>query len=218
MNPGLQPSRPRSVLVIDDHDIVRFGLETLVHGCSELRLAGSASSLAEGLRLIAATSPDLVISDMGTHDSQGLDTVRAVVAAQSPRAVLIVSIHDEMLYGEQVIALGAGGYLMKEVAHALVIAAASAVLAGGTWVSPRLNAKLLKRTFRRPTCGPAESSSLSTREFEVMQLLKSGKTTKEIAFVMQVSVRTVDIHRARIKRKLGLRTGAELIAFACSRL
>ena len=221
MQPQSQTAdRPRSVLIIDDHDIVRFGLETLVNGCPELRLAGSADTLAAGLRLIEAAQPDLVISDMGTRDSSGLDTVRAVVAAQSPRPVLIVSIHDEMLYGEQVIALGARGYLMKENAHASVIPAALGILNGGTWASLRLTAKLMNRIFRSSGHAPAhaEPLSLSSRELEVLELLKSGKSTKEIARSMEVSVRTVDIHRARLKRKLGLRTGAELIAFASSRL
>jgi DNA-binding NarL/FixJ family response regulator len=136
-------------VIIEDHDIVRFGLEAVVHGSPELRLAGSAASLAEGLRLIAATRPDLVISDMGTGDSHGLDTVRAVVRAQGPRPILIVSIQDEMLYGEQVIALGAKGYLMKEAAHACVLPAALHVLEGGLWVSPQLQARLLARGLKQ---------------------------------------------------------------------
>lgn len=96
-----------SVLVIDDHDIVRFGLETLISGCPDLTLIGSVASLAEGLRVIEAEQPSLVISDMSMDDSKGLDTVRAVVEAQKPRYTLIVSMHDEMLYGEQVLAMGA---------------------------------------------------------------------------------------------------------------
>lgn len=215
------PGVPRTVLVIDDHDIVRFGLEMLVHGCPRLRLGGSAASLAEGLRMIASMQPDLVISDMSTGDSNGLDTVRALVQAQAPRPVLIVSIHDELLYGEQAIALGARGYQMKENAHGSVIPAALTVLEGGTWASPRLNARLVNRLLklqRSAVLPAAGTGSLSLREFEVLELLKSGKSTKEIASLLDVSVRTVDIHRARIKRKLGLRTGAELIAFASSRL
>jgi len=213
--------RASSVLIIDDHDIVRFGLETLVHACPQLRLAGSASTLAEGLASVAQLKPDLVISDMGTRDSNGLDTVRAVVAAQAPRPVLVVSIHDEMLYGEQAISLGARGYVMKESAYVCVIPAALAVLRGGVWASPRLNARLVSRVVRAtrtqiPTTG--DPQSLSERELKVLELLKSGRSTKEIAHALDVSIRTVDIHRARIKRKLGLRTGAELIAFASSRL
>jgi DNA-binding NarL/FixJ family response regulator len=215
------PPRRKTVVIIDDHDIVRFGLETLVNACPQLRLAGSAEDVQGGLRLIETLQPDLVISDMGTRDSRGLDTVRAVVAAQTPRSVLIVSTHDELLYGAQAIALGARGYVMKESAHASVIAAALSILEGGTWVSPRLNAKLMGRLFNNGTRSPAPESdglSLSAREFEVLELLKSGMSTKQIASTLHVSGRTVDIYRASMKRKLGLRTGAELIAFASSRL
>jgi DNA-binding NarL/FixJ family response regulator len=220
MQAETQARRPKSVVVIDDHDIVRFGIETLVHGCPDLRLAGSADSVEAGVRIIAALHPDLVISDMGTRDSRGLDTVRAIVAAQAPRPVLIVSVNDEMLYGAQAIALGAKGYLMKESAHASVIPAALSILEGGTWVSPRLNAKLVGRLFSaaHAPANDSDGTSLSAREFDVLQLLKCGMSTKQIASALQVSVRTVDIHRASMKRKLGLRTGAELIAFASSRL
>jgi DNA-binding NarL/FixJ family response regulator len=223
MSTDVVPVRPASVVVIDDHDIVRFGLETLIQQCPELRLAGSAASLREGLALVARHRPDLVITDMGTGDSSGLDTVRAVVSAQLPRPTLVVSMQEELLYGEQVLALGARGYLMKESAHALVVPAALAVLHGGTWVSPRLNAKLLNRFLQRSRPVPAEllregEMDLTPREIEVLQLLKSGRTTKEIATALGLSARTVDIHRANIKRKLRLRTGAELIAYASSRL
>ena len=212
-------AQPYSVLVIDDHDIVRFGLEMLVHACPQVRLAGSAGSLAEGLGLVRSLKPDLVICDMSVGDSDGLATVRTIVEAQGSRYVLIVSFHDEMIYGEQALSLGARGYLMKENAHASVIAAALTVLDGGTWISARLNAVLLKRLFKQPNRPTQDvAGTFSAREFEVLQLLKSGKSTKEIATVLDVSVRTVDLHRARIKRKLGLRTGAELIAFASSRL
>jgi DNA-binding NarL/FixJ family response regulator len=215
--------KPASVVVIDDHDIVRFGLELLVQQCPELRLAGSAPGLHEGLALIAGQRPDLVITDMGTADSSGLDTVRAVVAAQQPRATLVVSMQEELLYGEQVLAIGARGYLMKERAHAMVIPAALSVLHGGTWVSPRLNAKLLNRFLHRTHPAPLPAShenemELTPREIEVLQALKGGRTTKEIAASLDLSTRTVDIHRANIKRKLRLRTGAELIAYASSRL
>ena len=223
MSSEVSAQNPASVVVIDDHDIVRFGLETLIQQCPELRFAGSAASLREGLALIAAWQPGLVITDMGTSDSSGLDTVRAVLAAQQPRATLVVSMQDELLYGEQVLALGARGYLMKESAHALVVPAALAVLHGGTWVSPRLNAKLLNRFLQRVRPAPAQEAQqgemeLTPREIEVLQQLKSGRTSKQIATALDLSIRTVDIHRANIKRKLRLRTGAELIAYASSRL
>ncbi len=208
-------------LIIDDHDIVRFGLETLVLGCDDLQLVGSAASLADGLRLIEEQRPDIAITDMAVGDSSGLDTVRAVVRAQEPRRTLVVSMQDELLYGEQVLALGAHGYVMKDSAHASIIPAIRAVLAGDTWASPRLQAKLVNRLLRRhhveaESADPA--SALTMRELEVLQELKGGRTTKEIARALRLSVRTVDLHRANIKRKLNLRTGAELIAFASKKM
>jgi DNA-binding NarL/FixJ family response regulator len=221
----MEPSAhtPASVVVIDDHDIVRFGLETLVLQRPELRLAGSSATVRDGLALIEQHRPALVITDMGTTDSSGLDTVRAVVAAQAPRPTLVVSMQDELLYGEQVLAIGARGYIMKESAHATVIPAALAVLQGGTWMSPRLNARLLHRMLHRVRPAPqrgevAGAEALTAREIDVLELLKSGRTTKEIATALALSARTVDIHRANIKRKLRLRTGAELIAYASNRL
>lgn len=196
----------------------------MIQTTDDLQLVGSASNLRDGLSQIAARTPDLVISDMSMDDSKGLDTVRTVVQAQAPRATLVVSMHDEMLYGEQVLALGARGYLMKESAHALVLPAARAVLAGQTWLSQRLNAALLNRVLKRHRTddnavppGPPDANTLSLRELQVLELLGAGKTTKEIAFELKLSGRTVDIHRANIKRKLGLRSGAELVAFALSR-
>ena len=208
----------KSVFILDDHDIVRYGLEMLVNACAQLRLVGSVATLAEGLAHIAALAPDLVITDMSMDDSKGLDTVRAVVRAQQGRAVLVVSMHDEVLFGEQVLALGARGYLMKESAHAHCIPAALEILEGRNWVSPALNARVLNRLARRTggSAGgrPAAREPLSLRELEVLVKLGAGKTTKEIASELALSVRTVDIHRSNIKRKLGLKTGAELIAYS----
>jgi DNA-binding NarL/FixJ family response regulator len=211
----------KSVYILDDHDIVRFGLEMLVASSKQLTLAGSAASLAGALDGIEALRPDLVISDMSTQDSRGLDTVRAVVQAQAGRAVLVVSMHDELVYGEQVIAAGARGYLMKESAHAQVLPAALQVLAGGIWVSPRLQERLVSRVYsalapQKAGSRPA-AETLTPREIEVLERIGQGKTTKEIAFELALSARTVDLYRTSLKRKLGLRTSAELIAYSLAR-
>ncbi|MDW5441184.1 response regulator transcription factor [Polaromonas sp. SM01] len=214
----------KSVFVLDDHDIVRFGLETLIASYEpSLRLVGAAANLATGLRQIGELRPDLVISDMSLGESKGLDTVAAVVQAQGHRPVLVVSMHDELIYAEQVLALGAKGYVMKENAHATVVPAAFALLRGETWVSPKVNARMLNRVMKRspihvqPGSGDADVP-LSAREVQVLEKLRNGKTTKEIAFVLGLSSRTIDVHRANIKRKLRLKSGSELIAFAITRM
>ncbi|RYG10068.1 MAG: response regulator transcription factor [Burkholderiales bacterium] len=211
----------KSVYILDDHDIVRFGLEMLISASGMFKLLGSSSNLADGLRQIAALEPDILISDLSMDDSKGLDTIRAVVQAQGPRAVLAVSMHDEMLYGEQVLALGARGYVMKEGAHANVVPAALEIAEGRTWVSPMLRERLLSR-LRAGSAGVPSSSGtsgavLTQREIQVMERLGRGKNTKQIASELDLSVRTVDIYRANLKRKLGLRTAAQLIAFSLSR-
>ncbi len=209
----------KSVFVLDDHDIVRFGLETLIQASGSLSVVGTSSTLAEGLERIAVLKPDLVISDMSMDDSKGLDTVKAVVQAQRPRPVLIVSMHDELIYAEQVLALGANGYLMKESAHATVLPAAQALLRGERWVSPVVHTRMLGRMMKHAgSQSQSAAQQLTAREVQVLEKLGSGKTTKEIAYELDLSSRTVDIHRANIKKKLNLKSGSELIAFAISRM
>ena len=211
-----------SVLIIDDHDIVRIGLETLLTRAG-LRVVASLGDLRSGIEQIARLRPALVVSDIGLGDSSGLQTVRALVQAQAPRRLLIVTMQEETLYGEQALALGADGFLMKDCVQEHLTAAVQSVLQGNTWLSPRLSARLVNRHLRRNTAVRREAegggeADLSQRELQVLELLREGKTTKEIASTLNLSNRTVDIHRANLKKKLGLRSGAELIAFASSRL
>lgn len=213
-----------SVFIVDDHDIVRFGLEMLIDQTSDMRVVGNAASLREAVQRIAELTPDLVITDMSLGLSRGLATVRSIVAAQAGRAVLVVSMHDQLLYAEQVLAVGASGYLMKEHAHADVVAAARSVLRGEPWVSHAVSARLVGRlaprqpAARSVTAGAAQGATqpLTSRELEVLERLGRGWTTKEIAFDLDLSPRTVDIHRASLKNKLGFRSGAELMAFAAA--
>lgn len=216
----------KTILIIDDHDIVRFGLQTLIDVSREYRVVDTQPSLTSGLQAIARLKPDLVVCDMSLDDSKGLDTVRAVVAAQSPRPVLMLSMHDEMIYAEQTLTLGVKGYLMKERAQEHLLQAVETTLAGGVWVSRQVTNYLLNRLMKRgnrqdpasPGSPARQVASLSQRELEVLEKIGKGRTTKEIAFEFGLSPRTVDIHRASIKKKLELKSGAEVLTFAISRL
>lgn len=213
----------KSVLIIDDHDIVRFGLQTLINASKTCRVIDIQSSLASGVAAIKKLQPDLVVCDMSLDDSKGLDTVRAAVQAQGARPVLMLSMHDEMIYAEQTLALGVKGYLMKERAHENLLQAMDTVLQGDIWVSAKVNTYLLNRMMRRSNRGGTASAqsmvnNLSHRELEVLEKIGAGKTTKEIAFDFGLSPRTVDIHRASIKKKLDLKSSAEIMAFAVKRL
>lgn len=208
-----------SVLIVDSNDAARAGLEKRILECPDLKLLASAATLVEGLRLIRHHHPNLVVAEMNLADSRGLDTVRAVLVAQGPRSTLVISTSDELLYGPQVLALGADGYVMKGSHEVDLIPAALTVLQGKRWTSPALGSQIVKRVIRRGA--PPENgttASLTVRELEVLEQLKIGKSTKQIAVALSISPRTVDLYRAKIKRKLRLRTGAELIAFASQHL
>jgi DNA-binding NarL/FixJ family response regulator len=215
----------KSIFIVDDHDIVRFGLEMLLKNTLEFKVLGSAANLHDALKAIRQLQPDLLITDMSLPDSHGLDTVRSMVQAQDHRPVLVVSMHDELIYSEQVLSLGAQGYLMKEKAQELVVHAARELLAGNRWISPQVSAQLLNRLVssraRRSSTDSSRSAphgQMSLREVEVLERIGRGQTTKEIAYNLVLSSRTIDVHRASIKKKLGLRSGAEVVAFAVSRL
>ncbi|MBC7608892.1 MAG: response regulator transcription factor [Polaromonas sp.] len=213
----------KTIIIIDDHSIVRFGLQTLIDRSGTCRVVDSQDNLAKGVAAIARLAPDLVICDLSMDDSNGLNTVRGVVQAQAPRPVLLLSMHDEMIYAEQTLALGASGYLMKENAHEHLMQAINTTLSGDVWVSAEVKTHLLNRLMTRRTSQSAAKpsgnlSQLSQRELEVLEKIGAGKTTKQIAYDLELSPRTVDIHRANIKKKLGLKTSAEVVAFAMSRM
>lgn len=208
-----------SILVIEGNDVTRFGLEALVLSAPELRLSGSAQTLAAGLSHIADHAPDLVLMELALPDAAGLQAVEAVVEAQRPRRTLVLSSHDELVYGPRVISLGCDGYLMKREDGATIVQAISAVLHGHPWVSGALNSALVSLLLQRKRhrAEPAQRS-LSSREIAVLEHLRSGRTTKQISLALGISERTVDVHRAHIKKKLGLRTSSELIAYASHHL
>ena len=213
----------KNILLIDDHEIIRFGLQTLIDKSGTCRVVDSQGSLATGVVAIKRLAPDLVVCDMSMDDSKGLNTVREVVKAQSPRPVLLLSMHDEMIYAEQTLALGAKGYLMKENAHELLMQAIDTILAGNVWVSADVNTYLLNRLTPRDRSPNAvqpavEVGRLSQRELEVLEKIGAAKTTKQIAHDLNLSPRTVDVHRANIKRKLELKTSIEIVAFAVTRV
>lgn len=212
----------KQILLIDDHDILRFGLKTLIDTSPTCRVIDTQRSMAEGLAAIKRLEPDLVVCDLSLDDSKGLNTVRAVVEAQSPRPVLILSMHDEMIYAEQSLALGVRGYLMKDRAQESVLTAIDTIFSGNCWVSPQVNAYLLNRLLKRnhrldASLQTGHIRSLSPRELVVLEMIGKGKTTKEIAQDLGLSPRTVDIHRANIKKKLALKSSAEIVAFAIAR-
>jgi DNA-binding NarL/FixJ family response regulator len=200
------------VLIADDHAILRRGLkEILVRELDEVK-CGEAEDSEQVLTEVAKQGWDLVILDISMPGKSGLDLLGDLQRIQPQLPVLVLSMHPEDQYAKRVLRAGASGYMNKESAPEELIKAIQKVLAGGHYVSAAFAEKLAE-TLDRDTGRPAHES-LSTREFEILRLIASGKTVSQIANQLHLSATTVSTYRTRILGKMELSTTAELIRYA----
>ncbi len=212
----LEDKRKR-VLLVDDHAVFRLGMAQLINREPDLMVCGEEEDAGGALAAMEGARPDLVIVDISLKESSGLDLLRSVRARSPKLPLLVVSTYDESLHAEAALRAGALGYLMKSEAVEKVIPAIRRVLGGEVYVSEALAARML----RRQVCGQTEIrasrvAGLSGRELEVFQMIGRWKKTGEIAAELRLSVKTIDYYRERIKHKLDLRNGAELVHYATS--
>jgi DNA-binding NarL/FixJ family response regulator len=199
------------ILIVDDHPVVREGLEIRIARQAGLEVCGEAASVAEALAQVEATDPDVAIIDISLGKGDGIDLIRRIRARSDRVRMLVWSMYPETLYAERALHAGAMGYINKQEATGRIIEAILCVIGGRVYLSESMADRLL----RRAVGGVAGSDrspveSLSDRELEVFRLIGAGLTTAEVAGRMQRSVHTVETYRQRIKDKLGLRTAAEL--------
>ncbi|MBV8742170.1 MAG: response regulator transcription factor [Sinobacteraceae bacterium] len=211
----LSLARPRRVLLVDDHPIVRQGLRRMIELESDLMVCGEAQTEKEARAAIRALSPDVVIVDISLGQGDGLELVRDVHAQLPNLPMLVLSMHDELIYGERLLAAGASGYIMKHAASALLLVALRAVLAGGVYLSESL-ARNLGTAMGCINGGvsPDPIGRLSNRELQVLSLIGRGLSSREAAEGLGLSVKTVETHRQSLKRKLNLATNAQLLQYA----
>ncbi|MBV8855245.1 MAG: response regulator transcription factor [Sinobacteraceae bacterium] len=211
----LSLARPRRVLLVDDHPIVRQGLRRVIELESDLMVCGEAQTEKEARAAIRALSPDVVIVDISLGQGDGLELVRDVHAQLPNLPMLVLSMHDELIYGERLLAAGASGYIMKHAASALLLVALRAVLAGGVYLSESL-ARNLGTAMGCINGGvsPDPIGRLSNRELQVLSLIGRGLSSREAAEGLGLSVKTVETHRQSLKRKLNLATNAQLLQYA----
>ncbi len=215
-----QPSRMDSptrkkILLVDDHPMMRTGVTTLINAERDLTVCCQASQAEEALLEIPQCSPDLVITDMTMPGRGGLEFLKDVKALYPNLPVLVVSMHDEMLHAERALRAGARGYLMKEAGGEKMLEAIRKVLAGQVYVSEKMAAKIVDVfSGRQPRGSHSPIEKLSDREFEVFQLIGQGKSTRDIAKQLNLSPKTVDVHRGHIKEKLALKNATSLIRHA----
>lgn len=202
----------KRVLIIDDHPLIRHGITQLIQQEEDLVVCGEAQDCCDALEALEKTRPDIVILDITLRNSNGLDFITTIHKQFPTIAVLILSMHDETLYAERALRAGAQGYVMKQDSPEKLIEAIHRVLEGKVYLSEAMTARMLKKIASgTPPNELSPADILSARELEVFRLIGKGTATRDIAAQLQVSVKTVDAHRANIKKKLDLKSGAELV-------
>ena len=209
------PPARRKILLIDDHPFMRMGLAQLINQQPDLVVGGEAGDPSEASRALDRDLPDLVLTDITMPGRSGLEFIKDLKATRPELRILVVSMHDELIYAERVLRAGAQGYIMKEAGGERLLAAIRQVLDGQIYVSSRMSARILEAlSGRRPRGSHSPIERLSDREFEVFQMIGQGKSTREVAHQLHLSPKTVDVHRAHIKEKLGLTDATALVRHA----
>ena len=194
---------------------MRAGLAQLINAQTDLIVCGEAGNPVEAFRSLAKIKPELVLSDLTMPGRSGLEFIKDLKATQPDLKVLVVSMHDEVVFAERALRAGARGYIMKEAGGENLLAAIRQVLRGEVYVSPRMSSQILNNiSGRRPRGSTSPIEQLTDREFDVFQLIGQGKSTRDIAEQLHLSSKTVDVHRSHIKGKLGLKDATALIRHA----
>lgn len=204
----------KRVILVDDHPIMRHGLAQLIRAEEGLDVIGEAGNAREGLDVVGKLKPDLAVIDLTLPDKNGLELVKDIRAMHPATQCLVLSMHDETMYGERALRAGARGYVMKEEAADQLVTAIHKVLGGGLYVSENLNARMLEQVTGAARSKATGVDSLTDRELEILTMIGKGVATKLIAAQLSISARTVEAHRAHIKEKLSMTDGAALVRYA----
>ena len=197
------------VLLVEDHWMFRERLAALINEDPGLAICGEADNLPQALQLCLTLRPDVAIVDVTLRGSSGLELIKELKAREIELPVLVLSMHEESLYAERVLAAGAKGYITKHENSDALLAAVRTVLSGEIHLSPKTAAQILKK-HSGVHDSAASIHRLADRELEVFQLIGQGRATREIAEALGLGMTTVDTYRSRIKEKLGVRSGIEL--------
>lgn len=208
--------KPHQVFIIDDHPIMRVGLQRVIETDPSFQVCGEYGKGRGAVDAVLKSNADVILLDLSLPDGSGLELIKDLRAANQTTPILVVSMHDECLYAERVLKAGANGYIMKQEASENVLQGLTEILNGDIFVSQRLYRRMLKRMTRRSRSSSDQPSLelLSDREFEVFEMIGRGVPTREIAQTLNISTKTVDAHRANIKEKLGLTNGQEVVRYA----
>jgi len=201
-------------LLVDDHALVRAGLRTLLESIDGLTVIAEAGNGAEALQLASEHRPDLVVMDIAMPQLGGLDAAARIREMLPDTRVLILSMHASDEYVRRALRAGASGYLLKDAAAVELELAVRAVVRGETYLSPRVSTQVVDQYVRGPGVPQGPIDTLTPRQREILKLIASGRSTKQIAHDLGLSVKTVETHRAQLMERLGLRDVASLVRLA----
>lgn len=202
------------VLVVDDHPLMREGLHELITTAADFEVCAEAGDSPGAMAAAETSAPDVAVLDLTLGEDDGVALVSALHGRWPELRILVLSMHDESLYAERLIALGARGYVMKQEAPDVFMGALRRVALGEHYVSPRLATRLLGRLARVRAPSSHTTDGLTEREREVLREVARGHSTQEIATALGMSAKTVDSHRRNIREKLGLGSAGDLVRYA----
>jgi len=199
------------ILLADDHALVRQGFRMILSAQPDMQIVGEAGNGREAVELAEKLQPDLVVMDVTMPELNGIEATRRIATAAPRARVLALSMHKDAVYVREILRSGARGYLLKDSDDSDLIAAVRSVAKGEGYLSPAVSDAVLT-DYRRHVTDPLDL--LTSREREVLQMIAEGKTNKEIATTLNLSVYTVEAHRGRVMEKLNLHSTGELVRFA----
>jgi DNA-binding NarL/FixJ family response regulator len=199
-----------TVAIVDDHPLVREGLAARIAAQPDMEVCGEAADIESALELIVTRRPSLAIVDIALRNGNGIDLIKRIVAAGVNTRMLVVSAYDESFFAERALRAGALGYINKQEMQGQVVEALRTVLRGERYLSAVMSQRLIAQAIGSKVAHGG-TETLTDRELQIFQLIGRGKSTREIAQELNVSVHTIDSHREHIRSKLDLRNGTELI-------
>jgi DNA-binding NarL/FixJ family response regulator len=205
-----QPTVHR-ILVVEDHPVVRAGLRELIDAEPDLHICAESGTVTDALKLARQEQPELAIIDLSLPDGSGIDLIKRLKVLLPELRMLVCSMHDESLFAERAINVGAHGYVSKQASTEQVLEAIRKVLGGGTYLSAEMVQRVINGFAKQKEGAGSSIEDLSNRELEVFDLIGQGLATSKIATRLNLSVKTVETHREKIKRKLQLSTAGELV-------
>lgn len=203
-----------TIVLADDHRLVREGLRRLLEERGDLRVVGEATTGHEAVDLAAEKSPDVVLMDISMPGLSGIDATRRICKNGSSPKVLILSMHDNRSYVEEVLRAGASGYVLKDCAASDLLQAIDAVRGGDSFLSPTITQQVVDAIAHPSDRPEAALSALTDREREVLTLIAEGLSSKQIAKELGVSLKTIESHRANLMDKLEIHKVSGLVRFA----